>query len=99
MNYALVLCSFSDINLMTSFFFLSVLFTLINIVFEIYECVLIFFHREQVLAYLDLSQPSALQELQSPIECLRLVPVLHWECTHCSTNMAFEGFVLFFFKV
>lgn len=52
-----------------------------------------------MLAYLDLSQPSALQELQSPIECLRLVPVLHWECTHCSTNMAFEGFVLFFFKV
>lgn len=42
MNYALVLCSFSDINLMTTFFFLSVLFTLINIVFEIYECVLIF---------------------------------------------------------
>lgn len=50
-----------------------------------------------MLAYLDLSQPSALQELQSPIECLRLVPVLHLECTHCSTNMAFEGFVLFFF--
>lgn len=38
-----------------------------------------FFHREQVLAYLDLSQPSALQELQSSIECLRLVPVLHRE--------------------
>lgn len=56
-----------------------------------------FFHREQVLAYLDLSQPSALQELQSWIECLRLVPVLHRECTHCSSaNMAFEGFVLFF---
>lgn len=50
-----------------------------------------------MLAYLDLSQPSALQELQSSIECLRLVPVLHRECTHCSSaNMAFEGFVLFF---
>lgn len=45
-----------------------------------------------MLAYLDLSQPSALQELQSSIECLRLVPVLHRECTHCSSaNMAFEG--------
>uniref|UniRef100_K1QTH5 Uncharacterized protein n=1 Tax=Magallana gigas TaxID=29159 RepID=K1QTH5_MAGGI len=33
-------------------------------------------YTEQVLAYLDLSQPSALQELQSSIECLRCAGVL-----------------------